>query len=52
MALSVPRIKIPMINGTDSAEFFPDELPGDANDVIDVLRSELAPFRVWRACAV
>ena len=33
-------------------EMFPDEIPLDHNDLIDVLRSELAPFRVWRTCAV
>jgi hypothetical protein len=36
----------------DSIVIFPDELPEDHNDLIDVLRSELAPFRVWRSCAV
>jgi hypothetical protein len=41
-----------MISGNDQVEFYPDELPVDFNDLIDVLRSELAPFKVWRACAV
>jgi hypothetical protein len=45
-------IRIPMISGSDQVEFYPDELPVDFNDLIDVLRSELAPFKVWRACAV
>ncbi len=45
-------IRIPMISGHETIEFFPDELPADHNDLIDVLRSELAPFKVWRACAV
>ncbi len=45
-------IRIPMINGPDYIEFYADELPPDHNDVIDILRAELAPFKVWRACAV
>ncbi|RYG58463.1 hypothetical protein EON64_21295 [archaeon] len=53
MALSkVASIKIPLVNDQSCVEIFPDELPVDVNDIIDVLRSELAPLRVWRNCAV
>ena len=31
---------------------FPDELPTEHNDLIDVLRSALAPLKAWRQCAV
>ena len=31
---------------------FPDEVPTDHNDLIDVLRSVLAPLKAWRQCAV
>lgn len=41
-----------MISGQGTVEFYPDELPADHNDLIDVLRAELAPFKVWRSCAV
>lgn len=58
-------IRIPIMDEEgaegDYVEIYPDELPvneegaGDDErhlDLINVLRSELAPFRVWRACAV
>jgi hypothetical protein len=49
-----PVIRVP-IAASDQTEFvgiFPDELPDDFYDVIDVLRSELAPLKVWKMCAV
>ena len=56
MSLSA-SIQIPMVNSDEFVEIFPDELPitggeMDYNDLIDVLRSELAPLKVWRSCAV
>jgi hypothetical protein len=48
-------IKVPILNTMECVEMFPDELPVgdlDYNDLIDVMRSELAPLSVWRACAV
>ena len=46
-------IQIPIMNAPgEYIKFFPDELPADPYDVIDVLRSELAPLKIWRACAV
>lgn len=46
-------IQIPIMNAPgEYIKFFPDELPADPYDVIDVLRSELAPLKVWRNCAV
>eukprot|EP01035_Chromulina_nebulosa_P019023 gene19023-24843_t len=40
---------------TEVAEVFADELPlddADFNGLIDVLRSELCPLKVWRDCAL
>lgn len=48
----IPLIKIPLLNEPLAIAFFPDELPEDHNDLIDVLRSELAPLKSWRTCAV
>lgn len=45
-------LKIPLLDGSAAIEFFPDELPEDYVDVIDVLRSEIAPLKYWRQCAV
>ena len=48
-------IRIPILNSSSFVEIFPDELPVgelDYNDLIDVLRAELAPLKIWRACAV
>jgi hypothetical protein len=52
-------IRIPLgLEGTgyqESVTIFADELPVgdlDYNDVIDVLRSVLAPLKLWRQCAV
>jgi hypothetical protein len=46
-------IRIPL--EPDSVVIFADELPVgdlDYNDIIDVLRSVLAPLKLWRSCAV
>lgn len=45
-------IKIPIANSQEYVEIFPDELPEDVNDVLDVLKAELAPLKIWRAVAV
>lgn len=48
------KIQIPLVNepGNLCVSIFPDELPLDHNDLIDVLRSELAPLATWRMSAV
>ena len=41
------------ISGTDQyVEVFIDELPDDVQDVLDLLRAELAPLEAWHAFAV
>ena len=41
------------ISGTNQfVEVFVDELPDDVQDVLDLLRAELAPLEVWHAFAV
>lgn len=44
------QIPLGKING--AILFFADEIPAECDDLIDALRSELAPFRVWKQCAV
>ena len=43
---------IPLNSGTDVVEIFPDEMPNDVQSLLDVLRAEYAPLKVWRASAV
>jgi RNA polymerase-associated protein CTR9 len=45
-------IRIPIANSAEFVEIFPDELPEDVNDVLDVLKAELAPLKIWKAVAV
>ena len=51
-------IRIPLGDNASATEcvfIFPDELPAgdlDYNDIIDLLRSVLAPLKLWRSCAV
>jgi hypothetical protein len=45
-------IHIPIANSAEYVQIFPDELPSDANEVIDVLKAECAPLKIWRAVAV
>lgn len=52
MSCSVRSIKIPIENSNEFVEIFPDELPTDVNDVLEVLRAEFAPLKIWRAVAV
>ena len=50
---SIHSLLIPSLDQKDTVEIYPDELPtGGDSDLIDVLRSELAPLDVWRKCAV
>jgi hypothetical protein len=51
--MTTTAIKFPLFHTPEiSVEFFPDELPEDHNDVIDCLRLELAPLKIWKTCAV
>ncbi|DBA03263.1 TPA: hypothetical protein N0F65_011622, partial [Lagenidium giganteum] len=43
---------IPVKNSDQEVEVFTDELPEDVNDIIDILRAEVAPLRVWLQFAV
>jgi len=53
MQRDLKSIQIPIMNVPgEYIKFFPDELPEDPYDVIDVLRSELAPLKIWRTCAI
>lgn len=38
--------------GSDFVEVFPDELPTDVNDLLDVLKAEVAPLKIWKEAAV
>lgn len=49
---SVHSIVIPLLSNDEKIEFFPDELSITGEDMVDMLRGELAPLNVWRACAV
>lgn len=43
---------IPVKNSKQAVEVFVDELPDDVNDIIDILRAEVAPLDVWLQFAV
>lgn len=43
---------IPVKNSDQEVEVFVDELPDDVNDIIDILRAEVAPLDVWLKFAV
>jgi RNA polymerase-associated protein CTR9 len=45
-------VRIPIANSAEYVEIFPDELPEDVNDVLDVLRAEFSPLKIWKAVAV
>lgn len=50
-----PRVRslvIPVKNSDQEVEVFTDELPEDVNDIIDILRAEVAPLDVWLQFAV
>ncbi|TYZ59526.1 hypothetical protein PybrP1_003444, partial [[Pythium] brassicae (nom. inval.)] len=43
-----PRsLLIPVKNSDQAVEVFADEIPEDVNDIIDILRAEVAPLDVW-----
>lgn len=48
----VRSLLIPVKNSDQEVEVFVDELPDDVNDVIDILRAEVAPLDVWLKFAV
>lgn len=50
--MTAEYIDIPLDSGNGGVRFFPDELPADHIDLIDVLRSEIPPLKTWRLCAV
>lgn len=51
--MSSRAIRFPLFHTPEvSVEFFPDELPDDHYDLIDCLRFELAPLKIWKTCAV
>jgi hypothetical protein len=53
MAANNQAIRFPLFHTPEIAvEFFPDELPEDHYDLIDCLRLELAPLKIWKTCAV
>lgn len=43
---------IPVKNSDQAVEVFADEIPDDVNDIIDILRAEVAPLDVWLQFAV
>ena len=46
-------LRIPVLNDDNDITIFADELGDlDYNDLIDLLRAELAPLDGWRKCAV
>lgn len=48
-----PRsLLIPVKNSDQAVEVFADEIPDDVNDIIDILRAEVAPLDVWLQFAV
>lgn len=46
------KISVPLANSAGTIDFFADELPRDHNEILFALQSELAPLKIWRACAV
>lgn len=48
-----PRsLRIPVKNSDQEVEVFTDELPDDVNDIMDILRAELAALDIWLQFAV
>ena len=56
MDIEGATIRVPLPGATESVIIFPEELPVkddcDHTDVIDLLRSVMAPLKLWRSCAV
>lgn len=45
-------IRIPVRGAQQTVEVYTEELPGDYNDVVDVLKAEIAPLDIWLRFAV
>lgn len=45
-------IRIPVRGANQTVEVYTDELPSDYNDVVDVLKAEIAPLDIWLRFAV
>jgi tetratricopeptide (TPR) repeat protein len=45
-------LRIPISSSSDFVEIFPDEIPSDVNSLLDVLRAEYAPLKIWRGAAL
>ncbi|CAM9129407.1 unnamed protein product, partial [Choristocarpus tenellus] len=45
-------IRIPVRGAEQRVEVYTDELPNDYNDVVDVLKAEIAPLDIWLRFAV
>lgn len=45
-------IRIPVRGANQTVEVYTDELPADYNDVVDVLKAEIAPLDIWLRFAV
>ena len=45
-------LRIPISSSSDFVEVFPDEIPNDVNSLLDVLRAEYAPLKIWRGAAL
>ncbi|KAF0682722.1 Aste57867_25173 [Aphanomyces stellatus] len=43
---------IPVQKSDEWVEMFTDELPEDSNDIMDILRAEIAPLEVWLNVAI
>ncbi|RHY24990.1 hypothetical protein DYB32_008574 [Aphanomyces invadans] len=43
---------IPVQKSDEWVEMYTDELPEDANDIMDILRAEIAPLEVWLNVAI
>ncbi|RMX62258.1 hypothetical protein DD238_000838 [Peronospora effusa] len=43
---------IPVKNSEQAVQVYVDELPDDVNDIIDILRAEVAPLDIWLQFAV
>lgn len=45
-------IRIPVRGAQQTVEVYTEELPSDYNDVVDVLKAEIAPLDIWLRFAV
>lgn len=49
---AAPTIQIPLRDGDEFVEIDAREPPESAGDLLELLRAEAAPLRVWVQCAV